>query len=442
MIQEAAGGNQGQVQPSKKKWFLWVWLALTAILSLFAFWGLRLVPFHPDESTQLYMSADFDLLLHDPLAMAWSPSKSGSLPQHYRLVDAPLTKYILGLGRSLTGQAALAADWDWSMNWDQNFTRGALPEPGLLQSGRAALVFLIPLDLLLVCIIGMRMGGKITGLLAELLFGLNALVLLHDRRAMAEPALTFGVIFCVWSFLDGNRRPWLAGLAAAVASNAKQTGIFLLPVGLIAVVLPLAEDFQRSHAEKIRRTLWRAAQYGMVFFVITVALNPILWAHPFQAAQAAWAERQELSLRQLADFNRLSPETVLNSPARRFGTMLAHLFLVPPIFAETSNYLDDIRASETDYLAIGGHDLLRGMAVGGLLLIFTMFGLTLGIIRLFQTGFLRKSVLLIVILSTISLIIGIYTVVGFPWQRYLLPLVPFSCLWAAYGISAPFERKP
>ena len=77
-----------------------------------------------------------------------------------------------------------------------------------------------------------------TGLSAALLLGLNALVLLHDRRAMAEAALTFGVLLALWSFLTGKRHPWLIGLGLALAFNAKQTGLVLLPVGLLAVALP------------------------------------------------------------------------------------------------------------------------------------------------------------------------------------------------------------
>ena len=226
-----------------RSWALW---PLLILLTAFALSGTGEVPFHPDESTQLYMSRDFELLLSDPLSLAWTPDQSGDGRLHLRLVDAPLTKYLLGLGRSLVGLPALPADWDWSKTWEQNQAAGALPDPGLLLAGRLALTLLLPFSLLLVYQIGARMHGSLTGLLAALLLGLNALVLLHDRRAMAEAALTFGVLFALWSFLAGKRHPWLVGLGLAVVFNAKQTGLALLPVGLLAVALPDPEAPTRA----------------------------------------------------------------------------------------------------------------------------------------------------------------------------------------------------
>jgi len=38
----------------------WPFLALLVALTAYQIWGLKFIPFHPDESTQLYMSADFD----------------------------------------------------------------------------------------------------------------------------------------------------------------------------------------------------------------------------------------------------------------------------------------------------------------------------------------------------------------------------------------------
>src|SRR4030067_808767 len=48
-------------------------LALSTLLAA----GLPGVPFHPDESTLLMMSADFEELWRAPLSLAWSPEKAG-----------------------------------------------------------------------------------------------------------------------------------------------------------------------------------------------------------------------------------------------------------------------------------------------------------------------------------------------------------------------------
>ncbi|MFH1633237.1 MAG: hypothetical protein ABIG63_04395 [Chloroflexota bacterium] len=90
----------------------WPFVILLIPLTIFYLWGLRFVPFHPDESTQLYMSSDFESLFSNPASLFWDPDREDDPRQRYRELDAPLTKYILGLGRVIAGQPALPVDWD------------------------------------------------------------------------------------------------------------------------------------------------------------------------------------------------------------------------------------------------------------------------------------------------------------------------------------------
>ncbi len=320
-----------------------VFLLLATFLSAFAFWDIAKIPFHPDESTYLYMSSDFETLFSAPLSLAWSkddlsnPSGETELRLHYRLIDPPMTRYLLGFARWVGGLPQLPADWNWAKTWEQNQAAGALPDPALLNTGRAALTFFIPLDLLLIYLIGIRLQSRTTGLLAALLFGLNALVLLHNRRAMTEAALTFGVLIALFSFLDGNRRPWFVGLALAFAMNSKQTAYALLPIGLLALAFPPFLSPASFRFRLLLRLALNWAQVLLVIILITLALNPFLWKQPVQAIQAAWQERQDLMTRQVNDFNRLNPDSSLNTPAKRMAAMLANLYMTlrhspkPPI---------------------------------------------------------------------------------------------------------------
>jgi hypothetical protein len=167
-----------------------IWDRLFAVLlvasSLFYFWGLKAVPFHPDEGTQLFMSADFEALLTRPLTLVWQPGEDGDLRQRYRLLDAPLTRYLIGAGRMATGQPALVMDWDWSLGWKENSMAGAVPTPSQLDAARFAVASLFPLTLLFTYLTGKALVGGPAGLLAALLTATNALILLHTRRAMAE----------------------------------------------------------------------------------------------------------------------------------------------------------------------------------------------------------------------------------------------------------------
>ena len=80
----------------------WPLVLLLVLLTAFHLSGFEAVPFHPDEATQLYMSSEFDDLLARPLSLAWTPD--GDDPRlAIRLLDAPMTRYLLGLGRSLAG---------------------------------------------------------------------------------------------------------------------------------------------------------------------------------------------------------------------------------------------------------------------------------------------------------------------------------------------------
>ena len=292
-------------------------------------------------------------------------------------MDAPLTRYLLGIGGTIAGLPALALDWDWSQSWEANQAAGALPGTDLLVVGRLAVTLLLPFNLLLTYAIGKQIHGELTGCLAVLLMGANALLLLHNRRAMAEAALTFGVLFALWSFLEGNRRPWLAGLGLALAFNAKQSGLALMPVGLLAVIYLPAPVLSVKRLAWVRLP-WAWAQYLGVFLLVTLALNPFLWRQPFKAAQAAWKERQELQARQVADNARLSPEVALLTPSNRAAALLAHLYMAPLTFSETANYQAQTAAAEKAYLAFPGHNLLRGLAAGSILFALTLFGFPAG----------------------------------------------------------------
>lgn len=416
-----------------------VFWPLLVLLTAFALWGIGEVPFHPDESTYLYMSSDYDQLLSNPLSMAWTPDQAGDRRAHFRLVDAPLVRYLLGLGRSLAGLPALPANWDWSKTWVENQAVGALPDPRLLFVGRLTMTLLLPFSLLLIYQIGSRMYGTFTGLLAALLFGLNALVLLHDRRAMAEAVLTFGVLFALWSFIAGNRRPWLVGLGLAVAFNAKQTGLALLPAGLLAVALP-EPDSQPAKIPSWLRLVSAWTQLLLVFGLVTWLLNPFLWRQPVQAIQAAISERQDLLKGQIADQKRLTPDVALDSPSRRLAALLANLYFAPPAFAEAGNYSEQTRAAEQAYLAIPAHNLLRGLLGGSVIFASNLVGIALACLHLRRATPAERRTLALLLLASLCLALGLFWLAPLPWQRYLMPLVPVSCLWSAYAASSLGKR--
>jgi len=410
-------------------------LVIGAALSAFYFWGLGRAPFHPDESTYFWMSADFQTWFKDPLTLAYRADQPDDLRQHYRLIDAPLTRTLLGLSQWVAGVPAQASDWDWAKTWEENETAGALPTRRALLIGRGILGMLFPLNLLLMYRLGKRMQSPSTGVFAMILFGLNALILLHTRRAMAEAALVAGTLLAVWSFVEKRSNPWLAGLVLALAVSAKQTAAVLLPVGLLATALPLTAP-DREPKNRLISLGWRWAQLLGMFALVTFMLNPIFWKAPWRAARAGWLERQDLFSRQTADFASLQPESVMSAPTQRIGALLAHLYMTPPAFAETANYQAETRLTEQAYLSSWGHNLLRGFLAGGVMFALTLAGICLALYNLSRMEHQMQLDLLVILAATLALGLALFLFFPLPWQRYVLTLVPLVCLWISYGLAS------
>ncbi len=413
-------------------------LLLIALLSAFAFWGASRVPFHPDESTQLFTSADFDLLLTRPAALGWQPGHDADLRQRYRLLDAPLTRYLLGAGRTLAGLPPLPADWDWGATWEANSAAGALPAPALLRTGRYAVTALLPLTLLLLYLTGCALGGRRVGLLAVLLLGMHPLVLLHARRAMAEGALLFGVTCTLWALLAAPARAralWL-GLALGLAVNAKQSAL-----ALVLLVFPRVGGNRRRSVRSLQpHGLLSIVRSLLLLVGISVLLNPVFWSHPISAMRSAIRLRADLAARQAADTARLAPGALLDTPAKRIIALLGNLYVTPPQFAEVGNYTAATAPSEAAYRANPLHTWGRGLWGGAFFLVLTLIGMGRGVREIWRRGAApgetEATQKVIWLLAATALQAGaLLVMIPLPWQRYTVPLLPMAALWEAYAIK-------
>ena len=427
----------------------WPFLLLLAGLTAFQIWGIAKVPFHPDEATYLYMSGDLEKIFSDPGSLRFDPTKPDDPTQIYRTIDGPLPRYILGLGRWVFGLPALPVDWDWGKTWEQNAAMGALASQELLFAGRLAMTLLLPLSLVLAYALGLEFGGRWSGLFAVFFLGLNALVLLHGRRAMAEGALIFGVLLAFWSFLRGGKSPWLAGLGMAIAFSAKQSAIALFPVGVLAVIWQgLFETGRDSTSQphplpKFQKAGTNLVQFLAVFGLLTFALNPVFWRNPIDAIKASLVNRQDLLTRQVEDAQKFAPEQVLETPVKRLAVVLGHLYVLPLQFYEVGNYQEQTAMAEQTYLTIPGHEFLRRYIEGGILLMLTLMGMVKGIFEIRRKGVVRSCPLILLFAATGMIGAALLAAVPLPFQRYPIPLLPFLILWMAVSIggSGRFEGK-
>jgi 4-amino-4-deoxy-L-arabinose transferase-like glycosyltransferase len=404
------------------------------LLVAFLLSGVGQVPFHPDETSLLFESRDLELYVTDPRSMAWSEAGRGQAEQEYRALNAPLSKYVLGIGRRLAGHGPdeVGVDWDWSLSWEDNRLRGALPAADVLIPARLASTSLVAAALVLMYLCGVKFGGRSTGLVSAVLLGLNALVLLHGRRAMAEGTLIFAVCLGIWGILHADRRPWLAGLAAALAFSAKHTALPLLPLGWLAV---LWREHPASPAPFARQAARSSAIYVGTAALVVMAMNPLLWSDPLASGMEVLRARQALVREQIqaqAEHSALPlPMTGVDSTS----ALIAQLFLTPLQFEELPNYAENLSQSIAGYLQNPLHSLLRGWISGALLMALTLAGMVLGLARLRTAGgpVLRDFGLLL--LTTLVQAVVMVLTLPFPYQRYYLPLVPLCVLWAAFALS-------
>lgn len=396
--------------------------------------NLLIIPFHPDESTQLYMSADFTALLFDPISLAYNPDTlKTEAKARYRLLDAPLTRYLLGLGLYVTHLSPPSKDWDWSRSWKENNEAGALPNPKTLLVGRCTISSLILVSLTFIYLIGKRLNGQVTGYLAMIFLGTNSLILLHNRRAMAEGALTACEILAFWSFTQATKYPWLAGMSTALAFNAKQSAIALIPIGLLSVTWGL---FDRQKFNKLLVNSWL---YIVTFSLITFLLNPSLWRSPLSAAEASLKARKELLTNQINDIYKVEPRQVLRQPSHRLLSLIANLYLLPPATAEVGNYLEQTSKTEATYFSHTLYRLFRNPIYGGIQLALTFLGIAWSLFRLKQLEDCSRKCLILLLLTTVSEAVFLLAMIPLTWQRYVMPLVPFITLWISLGVSPIIE---
>jgi len=411
----------------------WVFAPILMVITGFLIWGVRGVPFHPDETSLLYQSADLEIFFTNPISLAWEPSKSADKDQVYRTLNPPVPKIILGIGRRLAGYGpeTVAVDWDWAESWDVNRERGALPDERLLVSARLANVMLLAFSLVLIYLSGLRVGGRMTGIAGAVLLGVNALVLLHGRRAMAEGSLVFAVSLAILGLTLARDRPWLTGVGAATAVLSKLSAATLFPVGLAIVAWP-----EKMDGSSLRKAAIRSLTYLGAFLGEIVFLEPLLWRHPLEALSAVWRSRLDFSSAQVELFGALAPSQVLHSSIQRLASLIGNTFVAPPQFAEVGNYVSQTAPQVSDYLAIPGHAMLRGVIGGGVILMLTLAGIGIAALHFQRRSSTSRFALAGLAAGFVAQALSLYLAVSLPFQRFYVPLIPFTSLWAGYALGS------
>jgi 4-amino-4-deoxy-L-arabinose transferase-like glycosyltransferase len=385
------------------------------LITIFAIWmgfyylNLNLVPFHPDESTQIFMSDDVDLFFSEPSSLFYSKKAVSDQKQSYRFLDSPITRYTIGFWRFLTNQPALKQDWNWSANWNDN--QSAIPNPSLLFFARLGVSLVFPFSVLLLFLITRRLFSIETAVFAGLLFMFNAVILLHTRRAMAESLMLFFMLLSIWLiYIIKPHHFYLTAIPIAFAINTKQSLLFLIPASIFIYLIRI----------KISWSAIKQLIFSLILIIlITVSLNPVLWNRPIEAARIMVDKRAALLESQLEVIHFVSPEFILDTPFERLVGFIAQTFITPPAYQDVANYQDYLEPSIQRYEQNLFHQgIFRSVIPGVIFFVLSIIGFIIVLLD-WQKDKIGFLVLFLLALGEILYAFPI------PFQRYYLPLYPF-----------------
>ena len=389
---------------------------------------LSRIPFHPDEASLLYQSRDLEGLFQDPLELSYDGDKPMSRGMMYRALNAPLPKYMLGIGRRIFGvQAhAVATDWDWSAGWRQNIENGAMPPELALQGGRTVSSVMALAGALVIFGAGFQLGGFPVAIGSVFLYGTNGYILLHGRRSMAEGTLLFAVSLLLLFTFKARRWPALAGVAAGLAFASKHSALVML-------ALPVASLVWAPEARNVELPWRKLFLMMMAFVIVVIALTPFLWKEPLEATKISIGARTEFIDRQLHVTEGLAPGATLQGLPERLASLVGNTYLLPVQFQEVGNYRQELASAIDDYTNNSVRTLLVGPVQGTIRLVLLMLGIW-GAFRWHELAAkIRRSNYLVLALGTAAMAGSLLAFNPLPYQRYYIPLLPLLVLWEATG---------
>lgn len=408
-----------------------VLILLCILIGIFFLIGIEGVPFHPDESSLLYQSRDLEKLFTDPSLLVWVSEHTGEVDQTYRLLNPPIPKYLIGIGRILAGydSQSVEVDWNWSATWDENADRGAIPERKLLLGSRLAITAVLLCTMVPLILIAKKISGTKLAIVVVLIFGIHSLALLHGRRAMSEGPLIFGSTLAILGIMEAKGRPGLAGLGTAIAASSKLSAVALIPVGILAILWRRGGEVSTT-----RKPYRQFLMFSAVTVFVTFILNPVLWSNPLAGIGGIWNSRVEFSARQRESIQAVSPEQILETPAQRVVAIIGMMFFRAPQTSEVANYIEKTRSFEQAYLDNPANTLISGSIGGGVAFVFTIFGIAISIFQLKQFSWEKKRLVALLLIGAGAQASALIIANAIPFQRYYIPLLPFVILLMGIGI--------
>jgi len=401
----------------------------TLIGLIISFWfflyfnSLPDVPFHPDESTQIFMSKDVRLLFNNTSELFYEDNPVDQVEQNYRLLDAPVTKYTIGTFLIFNGLQSLKSDWDWTKTWDEN--KSSIPTTAQLLTSRISIALFFPISILLFFLL-LKEFFKDKYLIITLgivMFAFNSLLLLHTRRSMAESPLIFFLLLSLYALLKLPKRYlYFSSIPIALAINSKQTLLFLIPLAILLIIL--------NYKNQLVKLLIQCILFFILISGIHIALNPITWSDPIKTLSTMVKIRRELTMDQKLAIQSVSPEFIVETFPEKLIAYIGQLYILEPQPQEIGNYDSELRNSITHYFnntLFKG--LLRTMATGVIYFMISIIGL------FSSSKLLSNKNKLILMGGWILFSIEVLLFNQIPFQRYYLPAIPFTIILFLFGLE-------
>jgi 4-amino-4-deoxy-L-arabinose transferase-like glycosyltransferase len=413
----------------------WIFLYL-GLLVIYILSGTDLVPFHGDESTQIYMSRDYayQFLERDMGKLYYNLNPSNVAEQELRLLNGTVSKYLIGLAWHVRGFTPLDINeqWDWGADWNYNQTTGHAPSDNLLQVARAPSAVLLAGGVILIFVIGWQVGGLPTAYFASLYYALNPALLLNGRRAMMEGSFTFfsllTVLTAIWLLQRPSWRSTLAlGIAGGLAIASKHTAIFTVGAIFFACAIYIFTRTIRTWRVVpvliYLRSVLAAILVGLVFLL----LNPAWWGDPLGRAGTVLHLREDLLKGQTAVFG-----GYVDFPDKVAG-FLRQSLLVLPQYYEVSGWENFIGDQIARYEA----SVWRGVSIGGTILGAALLCVIIGVgvWALVRGRKTRLAARWLVGVWTMVMLLSTLLLTPIEWQRYYLPIYPAIGLLLGLGLT-------
>ncbi|MBN1428708.1 MAG: glycosyltransferase family 39 protein [Anaerolineae bacterium] len=410
-------------------------------LALYVLMGMSMVPFHGDESMQIYASHDYaTLLIHRrPDKLIGGPPYPIDSDQHLRIINGSINRYTIGMAWHLAGmnEDDLPLLWSWPESYQANLDAGRHPNDALLTVSRIPSTTFLILSIAAMFALGRQFGKRPLAYLASGLYALNPIILLNGRRAMQEGAfLCFGLLALLMATLivrqneSVSRKPWLTWCGLAVTSglaiaSKHNTAVFV--AGAFGGIL--VAEFVRHRRRALPSTLLKLGITGLASLGLFISLSPALWNNPIARSGDLMHTRQDLLKGQIT-----AHSNTLLAPHQRLVGLATQPFLTLPQYFETRFWaeFDPITEQIDRYEASHLSGLRFGILLGIPLTILYCLGIGVAFwtrVRPYPSQALTTSLMV-----WLAMIIASVLVNPLPWQRYYLQVIPLASLLAGIGM--------